>query len=164
MESLLDTHCHVDGYSDPISVLDAAARAGVNVVAVTEDPGAYRRLRTRLGRRPGVQVALGLHPLRAAQVGQADLARFFRLLPQADWVGEVGLDFSRAGIATRKEQLRVLDTILADASALRRPITVHCRGAERDTVAHLEQAKPAAAVLHWYTGDAAHLNVTTAAQ
>jgi TatD DNase family protein len=148
---LIDTHCHLDAYGDPVLVLEEAKAAGVHVVAVTEDPGGYRLLRTRLGRRPGVEVALGIHPLRVAQVLTADLARFRRLLPQATWVGEVGLDFSRAGAATRNQQLRMFETLLAETQAASRPLSVHSRGAERQVVDRLLAAR-VRAVLHWYTG------------
>jgi len=127
------------------------AAAGIDVVAVTEDPGRFRLLRTRLGRRSGIHLAIGLHPLRAGGTAIADLARLLRLLPHADWIGEIGLDFSRVGAATRHQQLRVFDTLLAEPSVLRHPLTVHSRGAERETVERLLQVK-ARAVLHWYTG------------
>lgn len=148
---LTDTHCHVDAYDNPLAVLDDARAAGVHVIAVTEDPGKYRLLRTRLGRRDGVDVALGFHPLRAGAASPHDLARFLRLLPQAMWIGEIGLDFSRAGVATRKQQLRVFEAILADPQVRTRPVTVHSRGAERETIARLAQAH-VPAILHWYTG------------
>lgn len=149
--SLTDTHCHIDAYSEPLAVLESARSAGVHVVAVTEDPGTYRTLRTRLGRRDGVDVALGLHPLRAGTASPHDLARFLRLVPRASWIGEIGLDFSRAGAATRTQQLRVFDTILADSQLRSRPVTVHSRGAERETITRLAQAQ-IPAILHWYTG------------
>lgn len=148
---LTDTHCHIDAYDNPLAVLDEARVAGVHVIAVTEDPGKYRLLRSRLGRREGVDVALGFHPLRAGGASPHDLARFLRLLPQATWIGEIGLDFSRAGAATRKQQLRAFETILADPQLRSRPVTIHSRGAERDTIARLAQAQ-VPAILHWYTG------------
>ncbi|WP_216914138.1 TatD family hydrolase [Nocardia noduli] len=148
---LLDTHCHLDAYDDPLAELDRAHHAGVHVVAVTEDPGRYRILRTRLGRRPGVEVALGYHPMRAADLGPADLLRFLRLLPQANWVGEIGLDFSRHAIASKTAQLRAFEAILAEPRLRTIPVTVHSRGAERDTITRLAQAR-IPAILHWYTG------------
>lgn len=153
-ETLIDTHCHIDAYPDPLSVLDQAQARGVHVVAVTEDPGSYRLLRTRLGRRPGVEVALGLHPLRAGAASAHDLSRFLRFLPQATWIGEIGLDFSRAGSATRNQQLRMFDAVLADPHLAAAPVTVHSRGAERETISRLAQVR-ATAILHWYTGPVA---------
>lgn len=150
-ERLLDTHCHVSAYKDPVAMLRAAERAGVAIVAVTECPDEYRRLRTRLGRRDHVDVALGLHPLRAASFGPNDLARFFRLVPQTGWIGEVGLDYSRAGAATAKAQQRAFDVVLTEAQPGRHPLTVHSRGAEKDVIQRLTDAA-LPAVLHWYTG------------
>lgn len=149
--ALLDTHCHVDAYDNPLSILDEAHNVGVEVVAVTEDPGRFRLLRTRLGPRHGVYAGLGLHPLRVTQNANTDLQRLLRLLPAADWVGEVGLDFSRSSAATKHQQLRAFDALLAHDAVLTRPMTVHSRGAEREAVQRLVQAK-ALAVLHWYTG------------
>jgi TatD DNase family protein len=149
--TLIDTHCHLDAYDNPILLLDQARAAGVHVVAVTEDPGRYRLLRTRLGRRPGVEVALGMHPLRVAGASMAEVARFRRLLPQATWVGEVGLDFSRAGAATRSQQLRTFDVLLAEMRAGSWPVSVHSRRAERQAVDRLIDAR-VRAILHWYTG------------
>ncbi|MEV2221583.1 TatD family hydrolase [Nocardia vinacea] len=148
---LIDTHCHIDVYDDPVAEITQAHDAQVHVVAVTEDPGRYRLLRTRLGRREGVEIALGYHPLRAATLAPHDLARFFRLLPQATWVGEIGLDFSRAGLPTKSQQLRAFEAILAEPQLRTKPVTVHSRGAERDTITRLAQAQ-IPAILHWYTG------------
>jgi TatD DNase family protein len=150
-QQLLDTHCHVSAYKDPVATLHAAEDAGVAIVAVTEDPEEYRRLRTRLGPRNHVEVALGLHPLRAASLGPNDLARFLRFVPQTNWIGEVGLDYSRAGVATKKAQQRVFDIVLTEAQPGRHPMTVHSRGAEKDVIQRLEDAA-IPAILHWYTG------------
>lgn len=148
---LLDSHCHLGAYDDPVAVIDAATAANVSLVAVTESPEEFRRLRTRLGRRPTIEVALGLHPLRAASFRPPDIARFFRCMPQTRWIGEVGLDFSQRGIATKKHQLRVFDIVLTEAQPGRHPLTVHSRGAEPDVIKLLSQAR-LPAVLHWYTG------------
>jgi TatD DNase family protein len=148
---LIDTHCHIDVYDNPVAVLEQAVDANVKVVAVTEDPGRYRMLRTKLGRRDGVEVALGFHPLRAGGLGPHHLARFLRLLPQTTWVGEIGLDFSRAGHPTKSAQLRAFEAILAEPRLRTLPVTVHSRGAEREAVRRLAQAR-VSAVLHWYTG------------
>lgn len=148
---LVDTHCHLADYPDPMGVLNAAAAADVAIVAVTEDPDQYRRLKLRLGVRPAIEVALGLHPLRAASFRPADLARFLRMVPTAGWIGEVGLDFSPVGEGTRKIQHRAFNTVLTEAQPGRHPLTVHSRGAAQEVIAQLADAK-LPAVLHWYSG------------
>jgi TatD DNase family protein len=149
--SFLDTHCHISAYTDPVAVIRAAEETGTSIVAVTEDPDEYRRLRTRLGRRSNVDVALGLHPLRAASFTPNHLARFFRLVPQTTWIGEVGLDYSKVGAATKRQQLRVFDVVLTEAQPGRHPLTVHSRGAEKDVIRLLADAS-LPAILHWYSG------------
>jgi TatD DNase family protein len=160
---LLDTHCHVDAYDDPRQTLADAASAGVDVVAVTESPEGYRRLRTRLGSRPGVTVALGLHPASAAAAAPGQLDRFFRMLPSADWIGEVGLDFAPGmGRAERSRQISLFQAVLDHDLTHGRPMTVHSRGAAKDTVTLLAQSRRRA-VLHWYSGPLAVADEAVAA-
>ena len=155
--ALLDTHCHVDAFSDPMAVLRSAREAGVDIVAVTEDPGAFKLLRTRLGPHAGVVPALGCHPLRVGSLAAHELARFFRFLPQASWIGEIGLDFAAAGVATKKQQLQVFEAILAEPALAVLPVTVHSRGAQHDVISRLAQIRTSA-ILHWFTGSSAALD------
>lgn len=166
MTRLLDTHCHLDAYPEPLQVLAEADSAGVDVVAVTETPDAYRRLRTRVGpRRPGIQIGIGFHPASRPAAAPGQLERFFRLAHSADWVGEVGLDF-HPGIDRREKtrQIHVLESILSHASVAAKPITVHSRGAAADTIRLVEASSARRVVLHWYTGPAALLDDALEAQ
>jgi TatD DNase family protein len=151
MTKYVDTHCHLDGYSRPLDVIKAAEGAGVAIVAVTELPSAYQALIVKLGARRGVLPALGLHPLRAEKASSLELSLFQRLLARAEFVGEVGLDFSREGVASRGRQLQVFEALLAHTAIQSKVLTVHSRGAEAETIDRLAQAR-VAAVLHWYSG------------
>lgn len=150
--SLLDTHCHLDAYSDPLAVLVAARSANVDLVAVTESPDSFRRFRTRLGRAPGVSVALGLHPGSTSASSPGQLQRFFRMLPNADWIGEIGLDFNpRVDARDRRAQYANFSSIVDHELARTLPMSVHSRGATADVVAVLE-GTGVQAILHWFTG------------
>lgn len=153
MTRLLDTHCHLDAYADPLEVLHAAQQSRVDFVAVTESPDAYRRLRTRLGRRSGVVVGLGLHPASRAAAAQGQLERFFRLASSADWIGEVGLDYNAT--TTRPEKARQLDvfhSLLNHTVVSDKPLSVHSRGAAPETIRAIAQGRARRVVLHWYSG------------
>jgi TatD DNase family protein len=149
--ALVDTHCHLGDYPDPIGALTAATTAGVHVVAVTRNPGEYRLLRTRLGRRQGVTVAVGLHPIDVASTKPAELARFYRHVTTAEWIGEIGLDYTAAGEQSRRDQRRTLDAVLTELAARPIPATVHSRGAAKETVAALAEAN-VRVILHWFSG------------
>lgn len=149
---LLDTHCHLDTYADPLNVLTSARAANVQLVAVTESPDAFRRFQTRLGRVQGVTVALGLHPASSAALAPGQLQRFFRMLPNARWIGEVGLDYSnRVDARERRAQYSTFSAVVDHELARTIPMTVHSRGAASDVVAVLE-GTGVRAVLHWFTG------------
>lgn len=149
---LLDTHCHLNAYADPLHVLSSARAANVELVAVTESPDAFRRFRTRLGRVQGVTVALGLHPGSLAASAPGQLQRFLRMLPNADWIGEVGLDYSsRVDARDRRAQYSTFSEVVDHELARTIPMTVHSRGAASDAVAVLE-GTGVRAILHWFTG------------
>lgn len=149
MTVYLDSHCHLDLFENPQATLDDAPNTVV--VAVSELPSRFRLLEARFRRDRRVRVALGLHPLRADSAGPIEEGQLIRSLPQVEYVGEIGLDFSRHGRDTKKSQLRVLDRLLAESVLRHRVVTAHSRGAEKVVIDRLADAK-VAAILHWYTG------------
>lgn len=149
MTSYVDTHCHLDLFPDPTVTLDGAP--DTVVVAVSELPSRYRLLAARFRRDRRVRVALGLHPLRAGAAGPLEESQLVRQLQKAEYVGEVGLDFSKHGRESKDAQLRVFDRLLAEPALKHKVITVHSRGAERVTIDRLSDAG-VVAILHWYTG------------
>lgn len=153
----VDTHCHIDQYRDPLAVLKKAEGRSVVCVAVTERPSNFKRLVLRLGARPLVRVALGMHPMRAATATPMDLALFTELLDQTDYVGEVGLDGSREGRPTLGKQTKVFEHLLEQPRIRDKVLTVHSRGAEKETIQRLAEAR-VTAILHWYSGALKHID------
>lgn len=149
MAFYVDTHCHLDLLPDPRQALDGATNT--IVVAVTELPSRYRLLSTRFRGEPRVRVALGLHPLRAATAGALEEGLLVRQLDGTDYVGEVGLDFSKHGRETQRVQLRVFERLLAEPTLRRKVVSVHTRGADLAAIQRLQEAR-VRAILHWYTG------------
>lgn len=149
MASYVDTHCHLDLLPDPAQALDRAP--DTIVVAVTELPSRYRLLSTRFRGEPRVRVAIGLHPLRAATAGALEEGLLVRQLDGTDYVGEVGLDFSKHGRETQRAQLRVFERLLAEPTLRRKVVSVHSRGADLAAIERLRGAR-VRAILHWYTG------------
>lgn len=152
----IDAHCHVDAYDDPLGVLAAAAQTGVVTVAVTELPTAYKRLRVRLGNRPLTRLAVGLHPLRAHQVTMRERHLFLRELTTTDYVGEIGLDFSREQ-PPKTTQLDLFEWVLAQ-SVDRKILSLHSRGAESELISILASRPLRGPVLHWYSGQRSQLD------
>jgi len=157
----VDSHCHVDLYEDPLGVIRAAEAADVVTVAVTELPSAYQRLSLRVGARKHVRVALGLHPLRVRDVTPLERALFTRMVDDCDYIGEVGLDGSRDGNATLREQTKLFEDVLQQPRVSQKVFTVHSRGAEQAAIERLIHAG-VTAILHWYSGPLKHIDVALA--
>ena len=151
----LDAHVHIDRFPDPSRVLTAAESAGVVCIAVTETPRDFELLRLRARTRKLVRIALGAHPLRATTLDRHQLHKFSELLRETDYVGEVGLDGSRAGRDSLPGQRRVFEHVLGSPGITGRVLSVHSRGAEAETVAALTEAR-STAILHWYSGALKH--------
>jgi TatD DNase family protein len=157
----LDTHCHLDECRDPDGSVRHADQAGIVILAVTESPDGYQRMKTAFGGRSHVRIALGLHPMAMPALGRRAVEQFLRILPDADYVGEVGLDFSRTDPGMRRQQVRVFEEILAAPSARSSLWSVHSRRAGAEVIERLEGAR-VPAILHWFTGTKAEVERASA--
>lgn len=151
--ALIDFHCHLDLYPDPVATARLAAEQGVYVLSVTTTPSAFRGTAALAPQGSRIRTALGLHPELAA-ARRSELALFKRLLPEADYVGEIGLDGSPPHRDTLDVQAEVLREILdACAAAGGRTMSLHSRGAA-EMLLDLIEFEPDAGrfVLHWFSG------------
>jgi len=150
---LIDSHCHIDQFPEPEVLLQECQQIPMRVVAVTNLPSHYEIALSHLEGQTHILPALGMHPL-CAQQGIRELSDFRRLADSAIYIGEIGLDFSRAGIATKSIQTRVFEEVLRILHGRRRFITIHSRGAEEAVLEALSRHQIQNAVFHWFTGPA----------
>jgi TatD DNase family protein len=162
---MIDSHCHLaDAVFAPDldDVVRRAVDAGLERALVileagnAEEAAQARRLDTLW---PEVRVSIGVHPHtahqfasqpgRAAELVRAQIAE----TPSARAVGEIGLDY-HYDFSPRSVQQDVFRAQLEIAKMLDRPIVVHTREAEEDTLAMLHEAGNVRGVLHCFTGSA----------
>lgn len=151
--ALIDFHCHLDLYPDPQEVAQQAARLGVYVLSVTTTPSAFLGTKALAPEGSRIRTALGFHP-ELAFARERELALFEQLLPQSDYVGEVGLDGSRAHRSSLDRQCAILTSILSlCARAGGKTLSLHSRGSTK-LILDILAMEPLAgrAVLHWFTG------------
>jgi TatD DNase family protein len=152
----VDAHCHLDEVGDPMRAVVSARREGGVLVAMTPTPDHFRRAQDRYSGLATVRVALGLHPLYAGTARRREVEAFAAALRNAKYVGEVGLDRSREGLATWDRQLEVFEQLLGMTGGRTKLWSVHTRRAEGIAIPLLIQAR-VPAVLHWYSGSLANL-------
>jgi TatD DNase family protein len=154
---MIDTHCHVDLYSRPTEVAAGADRAGVLTIIVTNLPSAFDRACPYVQPMRNIRLALGLHPLVAEQ-HNSERKRFTELVDKTSYVGEIGLDFSRAGRSTKELQMESFRFVLRALQGKPKFITLHSRQAESATLDLLEEHERSPVVFHWYSGPLTVLN------
>jgi TatD DNase family protein len=138
---VIDTHAHLDGFEDVGGVLGRARSAGVGrVISVGTSVESCRAVLALCEREEGVFAALGLHPHEAGAAGERDLRELRNLLahPKAVAVGETGLDYYR-DLAPRDRQAEAFAAQAELAAELGKPLVVHTRAADDDTVATLRK-------------------------
>lgn len=154
----VDFHCHLDLYKDHVALIAECGRAAVATLAVTTTPKAWPRNRDLVAGSTHVRVALGLHPqLVAERAGELPL--FEHHLPEARYVGEIGLDAGPRFYRSLSEQERVFDHILrACAEQGGKILSLHSVRSASKVLGHLERSFPpdrGLAVMHWFTGTVA---------
>ncbi len=155
-----DSHVHLadPAFTDDVDEVIARARAaGARaLVCIGESPDAARRARALRDRFPQlVSFTCGVHPHDAASwdTERDDAAIREAVAAGAVAVGECGLDY-HYDHSPRDVQRRVLGRQIALAAELSRPLVLHTREAESDTIDMLRDAQSAGVkgVLHCFTG------------
>jgi TatD DNase family protein len=155
---MVDTHCHLDLYSDPSRIAADAEKAGVFTVFVTNLPSAFDAALPHARQFRKVRMALGLHPLTAESHSDRELDRFKQLVWKTSFIGEVGLDFSRDGLDTREKQLNSFRFVLRCLENQAKFVTIHSRQAESAVLDLLDELYRHPVVFHWYSGTPKNLD------
>ena len=161
-EPAIDTHAHVHFdrlEGDLVGVLERARAAGVvKIINVGTEPPENRRVVEMAQREPMLYAAIGFHPHIASTVKAVDwpvledLARRDRVVA----LGEFGLDYHYEH-SPRAVQKEVFAGGVRLARRLGKPLIVHTREADADTLAVLDDAAEGgmpAGVFHCFTGAA----------
>jgi TatD DNase family protein len=152
---VIDSHTHLDLCEPPDAELVAAATAvGVRrILTVGIDGVSCRAALAAAEAFPQVYAAVGRHPNAARGFDDADLAELRALAAheRCAAIGETGLDFYRDG-APRADQQRAFAAQIALARETGKPLVIHTRAAEQQTLAQLaDEAEGLSVALHCFS-------------
>ena len=152
---MIDSHTHLDACEPSVAELVAAADAvGVTrIVTVGTDGASCRAALAAAEDFPQVYAAIGRHPSEATGFDDADFAELEALASHDKCVaiGETGLDYYR-DYAPREDQQRAFDAQIELARATGKPLVIHTRAADDDTLATLEaRADGLRVILHCFS-------------
>jgi TatD DNase family protein len=152
---VIDSHTHLDLCEPPnAELVAAAAAAGVTrILTVGIDGASCRAALAAAEAFPQVYAAVGRHPNAAKGFDDGDLAELRALSAheRCRAIGETGLDFYRDG-APRPDQQRAFAAQIALARETGKPLVIHCRAAEDQTLEQLAaEAGDVSVVLHCFS-------------
>ena len=139
---LIDTHAHLDFYTELTPVLDAALAANLSAIlaiGIGEGPATMHRAleiaKARSTPRLRLFASAGIHPQEAHHATPESLAKLETLAadPLCIAIGEIGLDyyhFENPDIAIQQKAFRAQMKIAAAAA---KPILLHCRTSDQAT-------------------------------
>jgi TatD DNase family protein len=145
---IIDSHCHLDDYTDLPAIIANAEAAGVGTmlaIGIGDGPDTMHRALELARQYPQVFATAGIHPQEANQATDENLTKLKRLVadPRCVAVGEIGLDYyhlSNPDISIQQAAFVAQMAIAADA---RKPITIHCRTSELAIPAAKAKYEPA---------------------
>jgi TatD DNase family protein len=155
MTTVIDSHTHLHLCKPPtVELIADAEQAGVTrMVTVGTDSDSCRQALQAAETFAQVYAAVGRHPNQATGFGDADLDELRELASHERCVaiGETGLDYYRKG-ATPDEQKHAFLAHIALARETAKPLVIHTRDADDDTMEMLEaHAGDLRVILHCFS-------------
>lgn len=149
----IDAHCHLtDARLDArrAQILQRSEAAGVTTwIQGGIDPSDWQRQRELAAAYPGrIWTSFGLHPWWVARASEAQcadaLSQLKKQLPEADGLGETGLDFSpkHDSPVSNTRQLQYFEMQLELAKQLEKPLVLHIVHAHEAALDLLEESGP----------------------
>lgn len=155
---IIDMHCHLDLYPNPFVVARQCKSHGLYVLSVTTTPKAWHTTSRLTSDNPRIRTALGFHP-QLAHERYKELELFDALLPDAKYVGEIGLDGGKDFKKHWDIQLKIFRHILRSLEdAGGRVMSIHSRASADAVLSELDEHPGAGlSILHWFSGNKTEL-------
>ena len=153
---MIDSHTHLDSTpGDDAEIVERAEAAGVRkLLTVGTDHESRRRALAAAERFEGVvYAAVGHHPNSAGGFSDAEAQDVAELAadPRCRAIGETGLDYYR-DYAAREDQARAFAAQIEIARATGKPLVIHTRAADDDTIDTLaREARDVTVILHCFS-------------
>ena len=150
---MIDLHCHLDLYKNPISLLTEVKQRCKYVLVVTTSPRAWQKTKQVFSVVDCIKVAIGLHPeILALKLNEIDL--LLSNISQCDFIGEVGIDGSEQYKNYSQKQKDLFREVVRTAEKCGgRIISIHSRNAVKDVLDIIESEKnKSIPILHWFSG------------
>ncbi len=160
---LVDTHCHLDFPEFDLDRDEVIKRAEDNSVGLIINIGSSvegSKRSVELSKKyANVFSVVGIHPHEAGSFTEEDRNSIIEFAKEDKVVaiGEIGLDYFK-NFSKSEDQRFLFVSLLELAKNLNKPLVIHTREAQAETLKILKEAMPISAVVHCFSGDKSFLN------
>lgn len=148
---LIDCHCHFDRLQNPLAFLYENELKGNYIIGMTNTPRHFQIGFPHVKSCRFIRLALGFHPQAIEEI-YSQFSLFKELVSNTSYIGEVGLDYSKNFIETKKRQIECFEKICSTLSDKNKILSIHSLRAESDLVSILSNYSINTPVFHWYSG------------
>lgn len=152
IQYLIDTHFHLDHYKEHQKIYAGINERKQYTLCMTNSPGVYRSCKRIYPETKYLKFALGFHP-QEISLNETDFYDFMQLVNETNYVGEVGLDFSRQSYISRNKQCMYFEKIVKVCAEKNKLMSVHLRRAEKEAISILKEYRPCRCIIHWFNGN-----------
>lgn len=136
---MIDMHCNLDLIPDVLKKIDLIAEKTKFILAVTTSPRAWVVSSKVFSSHKNIHTALGLHPEIIRQKF-SELPLLIANIPNAMFIGEVGLDGTKGNRSTFQQQRGIFEEIIDNCSKHGgRIISAHSIFAVKETLSIIEK-------------------------
>jgi TatD DNase family protein len=151
----IDTHCHIDFMQDIPEIIKRANDKKVGIIVNNGINIESNRKTLELAKRYGVKAALGIYPIDALKLSEKEINEEINFIKKNNEkviaIGEVGIDLKWSN-DLEKQQIN-FQKFIDLAKELDKPLIVHARNAEKETIDILEKNKCKKVIMHCFGGD-----------
>ena len=155
----IDAHCHLDlyeGIMDAGELIKNAVSRGVGlIIANGVNPASNRKVLSLANQYPQVKAALGLYPIDALKYDDNEIDDKIKFIKNNKdnivAIGEVGLDF-KEDLSNQARQKDIFNKIIKLSIEIDKPLIVHSRKAEKETIDLIEEAGATKVIMHCFSG------------
>ena len=158
---MIDVHCHLDKLIEEFPLEKALKNAkdnNVKIIVVNGTDHKQNLIVLDLAKKhKEVKAALGIYPLDALKLSEAKIDEEIEFIEKNKKIiagmGEVGLDLKEPELLKTLDKQKInLTKFVNLAIKLNKPIIIHSRKAETQTIELLEQLKAKKVIMHCFSG------------
>lgn len=153
----IDIHSHLDICKNIPEIIEECNKKGIVIVSCGVNPDTNRKMIKLKKKYPELEICLGIYPLDLLKLTDSKINKEVEFIRENRdkifGIGEVGLDLHHEKSPEKFEiQKRNLEKFVKIAIELNKPLVIHSRDAEKETIELLEKFNYKKIIMHCFSG------------